>query len=361
VMLKNGAAFWMRNQQDRRKRSCRKAGPKIAMPIALVALLAVASGVLAGCGGSSSGTATADSGSTSSEKSLHFIYVTNNPSTEPNGAIIYNGMVAAAEELGVDAQYRATKTLETNPTETKRMLESAIAEKPDGLIISNIEPKALNATIKSATEQGIPTVIAQTGIGQAKTTGALTVVANDEVSTGRLGGEILTEEGGQHALVLSVPPALSPLVGEREQGFSEGFKGEITTLGVKEFSDITATTNALLAALQKDSSIDSVFGVGSALSSAELAAEKQLGSRSKEINWGTIDLGPQILEAIKEGEFSFGLDGQPYLQGYLPVLYLKQYIELGIQPVEELTPTGPEVVNAENVDQVLSLSEEKLR
>jgi len=289
-------------------------------------VLALALG-LSACGSSdddaSAGETSGSSGGAAPGESLRFIYVNSNPSSEPTGAIINSGMEAAGEELGVDVEYRSTQSLEFTPTELKRLLENAVAAKPDGLIVSDTEPDALNAEIKAASDSGIPVVLSSTGFGQTEATGALTYVGNDELATGELGGEMLKEAGATHALMVSIPPGV-PIVEEREEGFEKGFGGEVTTLAVDDFADTTAATNAIVAALQKDSDIDGVFGIGSALSPAELAAMKQIGADAGEIKWSTIDIGPEVLKAVEDGSFAFALDQQPYLQGYLPVLYLKQ-------------------------------------
>ncbi len=337
---------------------CRN-GSSLAVVVALVLAAAAA---LAGCGSSDSGSSTAaDRGQGSSEGDpLHFIFVSSDPSSQETGAIIDNGMSAAADELGVDAEYRSTKALEFTPIELKRLLEDAIAAKPDGLIVTDTEPKSLNPTIAAAAEAGIPVVIANTGLGQTRATKALTYVGNDETASGRLGGEKLAAAGASHALLITLPPGV-PLVEEREEGFEEGFGGEVTKLAIREFNDTTAATNAVLASLQKDSSIDAVFALGSALSPAELAAEKQLGDGAGGLEWATIDIGSQVLQAIEAGQMSFALDQQPYLEGYLPVLYLKQYLELGLSPVQEQVPTGPALVDRENAAEILELSGKQLR
>lgn len=341
-----------------RRHTAKKSKSRVALLVLPVGLLAVALG-LSACG-SSGGSEKAAANSSHHGKSLRFIYISNNPSSSPNGAIIKNGFDAGGEELGVSVEYRSTKSVEFTPTEVKQLIEDAIAAKPDGLVISDPDPSALNATIKSAVSAGIPVVLSQTGLGQAKAVGALTYVGNNEQATGELGGKTLSEAGATHALMVSIPPGV-PFVEEREAGFKKGFSGGVTTLAVKNFSDITATTDAIIARLQKEPDINGVFSLGSALSPAELAAERQLGGGAKRIKWSTIDLGAEVLEAIQNGSFSFALDQQPYLEGYLPVLYLKQYIDLGITPVQPNTPTGPAAVTAQNAGLVLKLSHEKLR
>jgi simple sugar transport system substrate-binding protein len=330
--------------------------------VLVVALLGAIAGLVAcgDSGGDSGSTSSSGASSGSAGERLRFIYVSSNPSSAPIGAIINNAFEDAGEQLDVDVEYRTPARLTFSPTEVKRLLENAIAAKPDGLVVSDYQPDALNATIKSATDQGIPVVLSSTGAGQVEQVGALTYVGNDEVAAGRLGGEELSKAGARHALLISIPPGL-PIVDERVEGFKDGFDGKVTVLAVRDFSDITGTTNAILATLQKDPSIDGVFDVGSALTPAELAARQQLGARADEMKWAVLDIGPQELQSVKDGRLEFALDQQPYLQGYLPVLFLKQYKELGLRPVGVQVPTGPAVVTEDNVDQVLELAGDKLR
>ena len=45
---------------------------------------------------------------------------------------------------------------------------------------------------------------------------------------------------------------------------------------------------------------------------------------------GTFDLGPEVLEAVRDGELAFAIDQQGYLQGYLPVVMLAQRARYGL-------------------------------
>ena len=49
------------------------------------------------------------------------------------------------------------------------------------------------------------------------------------------------------------------------------------------------------------------------------------GLKSKGVVAGGFDLNPATLSAIKAGDLDFTIDQQPYLQGFLPVLYLYLY------------------------------------
>ena len=68
---------------------------------------------------------------------------------------------------------------------------------------------------------------------------------------------------------------------------------------------------------------------------------------------GGFDLNPGTLTAVKAGNLDYTIDQQPYLQGFLPVLYLYLYKLSGglIAPPE--TNTGLLFVTKENVDPYL--------
>ena len=67
----------------------------------------------------------------------------------------------------------------------------------------------------------------------------------------------------------------------------------------------------------------------------------------------TFDLTPNVLASIKAGDTLAAIDQQPYLQGYLPAILARQYLDVGLMPGGDIL-TGPSVVNADNIDQVLA-------
>jgi simple sugar transport system substrate-binding protein len=315
---------------------------------------------IAACGSESPGGEGTSAGDGAAGKRLKVISVATNPKSNPIGAIIANGQEQAGKDLNVDVEYRSTPATTTSPNDVKRLLENAIAAKPDGIIMTDTVPDALNPTIRAAVDAGIPVVLASTGYGEAANTGALTYVGNDETQAGILGGRRLGALGTRHALLITIPPGV-PLADQRNEGFDQGFPGTVTRLAVRDFNDATATRNAIEAALQKDPSIDAVFNAGVLFTPPELAARARLGERAEQIKWAALDIDAQTLRAVKAGQLEFALDQQPFLQGYLPVLFLAQYKRYALKPALENVATGPSVVDATNVDEVLELAEAKLR
>jgi simple sugar transport system substrate-binding protein len=73
---------------------------------------------------------------------------------------------------------------------------------------------------------------------------------------------------------------------------------------------------------------------------------------------GTFDLSPEIIAKIKDNTTMFGIDQQPFLQGYGAVMMLMLKNRYGISPALPVTPTGPGFVTLDNVEVVERLAGE---
>lgn len=314
------------------------------------ALLAVTVGLTLGA--CSSGSDGSDAG-----PKPKFIQVSFFPTSDPTGAVVDKGQEQAAKDLGVEVEYRAPAQTSTDPTELKRLLEGAIASKPAGIIFTDLVPQALNPIVKRAVDAGIPVILSYVSPTEAADTGALTIVGNDDVETGKLGARRLNELGAKHALMVTIPPGI-PFVDKRGKGFTEAFQGKVTKLQLppgQVINDPAASRGAIETALEKDQSIDAVFTLGTLLTSPMLAAKGRLGDRASDIKWAAVDMNRAELQGVQSGQLDFALDSQPYQTGYLSVLLLAQYVRSGITPASPEFPTGPVVVDKRNVSKVAQL------
>jgi simple sugar transport system substrate-binding protein len=330
--------------------------------VAICLALALAATLVA-CGGSKdSGTKTAAASPTAGKR-YRIIWAGSQPASTQFATVMVNGFNAAAKLYGVDAEYRGPGDNTFDASQVRRVIENAAAAKPDAVVVSNFDPKSLNPAIKALTDKGIPVVTVNAGATSVAGSGALTYVGNDEYQSGFKGGTLLAKTGATHALLVTAAPGI-PNVDARNDGFKKGFGQRVTlaALPLTDLADSTKVKNVIGAQLQKDKSIDSVFTVGDCCSAAMIAARSELDSaRATKMHWATIDLGQPVLQAIKAGKVDFGLDQQQWLQGFLGVQILVQYLRYGLHPAAAVTPTGPAVVDRSNVDQVIGLSAQKVR
>ena len=94
--------------------------------------------------------------------------------------------------------------------------------------------------------------------------------------------------------------------------------------------------------------------VGPTAGEPTLAAIEEIGATGK-IKFGTFDLSPVILKAIRDGKMLFAIDQQQYLQGYLPIVLLTQFNKYGVMPGADVL-TGPGFVTKANAAKVIDWS-----
>jgi simple sugar transport system substrate-binding protein len=97
------------------------------------------------------------------------------------------------------------------------------------------------------------------------------------------------------------------------------------------------------------SSIQGAFAVDGG-DTGLLGTSLQKYSLVGKVHAGGFDLEPQTLTAIKAGQLDFTIDQSPYLQGFLPTLYLYLFQLSGGLVSPPTTDTGLKFVTKGNVD-----------
>ena len=76
------------------------------------------------------------------------------------------------------------------------------------------------------------------------------------------------------------------------------------------------------------------------------------------------DLSTDVLNAINDGKMLFAIDQAQYLQGYLAIVYMTQFLKTGaVAPgsAEGVTLTGPQFVTKDNAADVIKFTQEGVR
>ncbi len=146
---------------------------------------------------------------------------------------------------------------------------------------------------------------------------------------------------------------------QRCDGVKQGFGGTVDNLQVKGTADVATTQTEIKSKLQADKSYDAVMALNPDIANAAATAVKGASSSAK---LATFDLNADVTKRIKDDSIAFAVDQQQYLQGYLPIVFLKLYKTNantvgGGQPVL----TGPGFVDKSNVDTVEKLAGEGTR
>ncbi|RSM84228.1 sugar ABC transporter substrate-binding protein [Kibdelosporangium aridum] len=327
---------------------------KFAAKIASVAAGAL---VLAACSGpqgdqpsnAGGGTAPTPGGSGGS---LRVAVVTHGSAGDAFWNVVKNGAEAAGRQLGAQVDYKS----DGDPGAQAKLIDNAIAQKVDGLVVSMANPDALRTSIENAVKAGIPVVTINSGESKSAEFGAITHVGQSETIAGEGAGKRL-KDAGKTKMLCVIHEAGNIGQNQRCDGAKSAF-GNVTTLQV-DINNPTDAQSRIKGAVQADPAVDAVLALNSQVAAGAVTAIKGAGSKAQV---ATFDLNTDVVNAIKSGDVLFAVDQQQYEQGYLPIVFLKLYKENantvgGGRPVL----TGPGFVDKSNVDTIAPFTEKGTR
>lgn len=282
------------------------------------------------------------------------VVVTHGQASDPFWSVVKNGVDAAAADMRVTVEYQAPATFDM--VAMAQLIDAAVASEPDGLVVSVPDYDALGDHIRAAVDAGIPVISINSGSDHAADLGVLAHVGQTEYEAGFGGGERMAAAGVTNALCINQEVGNVGL-DLRCQGFADALAaaGGTSTVLAVDLADPTGAQGRVSAALQQDATINGILTLGptgAIPTLAALDAEGLLGT----IPFGTFDLSPEVLAAVRDGQMLFAIDQQQYTQGYLPIVYLTLFLENLNTPGAVLIPTGPGFVTQETAAQVIEFS-----
>jgi simple sugar transport system substrate-binding protein len=330
-----------------------------------VVVLALTALVAAGCGGGSNKSSNSGSGTASPSgggsqvtltqgSGLTFAMVTHSDEST-FWTVVKKGAQAAAQAEGVKLIWSPSNN---DPQKEAQLIDAAISQKVDGLAVSVPNADAIKGSLAKAKAAGIPIVTLNSGADQFKALGAITHVGQDEAIAGKAAGERFKSEGAKKVLCI-VHEQGNVGLQQRCQGVTQGFGGTVTNLQVKGTADLSTTQTEIKSKLQADKSYDAVIALNPDIAEQAKTAIKGASSSAK---LATFDLSPPVIKDIEAGNIEFAVDQQQYLQGYLPIVFLKLYKE-NANTVGGGLPvlTGPGFVDKSNATTVAKLADQGTR
>ena len=325
----------------------------------VVALLAAFALLLAACQAPAAApaeeaAAPAESGDQVMQSGLVFGFASHEaPGDSGFWGIVEKGCKDAAAALGAECKSAGS----IDPTEQAQIVSDYVAEGVDGIIVSLANPEAMADSVRAAVDAGIPVITMNSGVNNWKELGALTHVGQSEFPAGAGAGEQFNAAGLTKVMCVAHEESNIALE-ERCDGLESTFSGEVERFNVASTgtADIAGTGASIQDKLIADESIDGILTLNPDVAIAARDAIASAGAGDR-VTLGTFDLSGPVVEAIQGGEIIFGIDQQPYLQGYLPATMLHLYntnlnVVGGGQPVL----TGPGFVTPENAAAVSELA-----
>lgn len=277
-----------------------------------------------------------------------FILVSHAPDSDSWWNTIKNAMALAGEQVGAEVEYRNPPTGDIG--DMARIISQAAASNPHGIITTLADPDVLRGPIEDAVAKGIPVIIINSGTPeQAAEVGALMYVGQPEYDAGLAAGQRAKRDGvGSFLCVNHV--VSNPVVGERCRGFADGLGVELGSSMIDSGQDPAEIKNKVKAYLAANPSTEAVLTLGPTSADPTIEALKENGMAGS-IYFGTFDLGTEIVKGIKDGTIKWGIDQQPFLQAYLPVIVLANYHRFGVLPGNNIN-SGPGFVTKDALGKV---------
>jgi simple sugar transport system substrate-binding protein len=327
--------------------------------IALIATVVAATAVTAACSKRTDSTGS-NSSSNSSGRKLSVVIVAG-PLSDPFFGAMKTGADNAGKELNVSTDYLSPTSTDASGPTLAKLMQAAIAKKPDAIVVGNFFPDAQNPEIKAAVKAGIPVVVINSGESDWKQLGALTFVGIEPALAGTKSGQEMADRGVKKGLCVNTVPG-NPALEQLCQGYTDAIKkggGTASSLRIpyQDATNPTQVTQAIAGALKADKSIDGVFTTGAAVAEDALTAANNTG---RKLDIGSGDLSTQVLKDIEAGKIQYAVDQQPYLQTYYGVLIAKQYVQYRLAPADmvlTMVLTGPQIIDKDSATAVLKINE----
>lgn len=322
----------------------------------LVSATAAASALLAACSSSSTGAAKTAIGDFPKTPKWQFWFV-NHVYSNPFFVPTQYGFADAAALLGLPKPKWGGSASTSSTQEMVSFLNTASAAKAAGIATTVIDATAFTAPVKSAMDAGIP-VVSYNADGIVKAGGVPDIGTNRLCYVGQalyLSGQQL---GTRAASLINSPGEVvifiaTPGTGNIQPRY-DGAAAVLTKLGYTVHEQATGAATSGESAAENayilgHKSIKGAFAVdaGSTQFLGPVLAKNGLAGK---IPAGGFDLTPGTLAAIKAGQIDFTIDQNPYLQGFLPTIYLYLYNLSGGLLAPPNTDTGLTFVTKSTVN-----------
>ena len=307
------------------------------------ALLLAACGSPAGAGGAGAGSGGGDSAA-NDEAKLKVALITH----AAPGDTFWDTIRAGAEQAEARNNLELLYTSDPDGARQAQLVQQAVDQKVDGIVVTLAKADAMSGEVKKAVEAGIPVFSINAGENDYKDMGVLAHFGQNEFIAGQAAAEQFNEAGLKKVVCVIQEQGHVGLE-SRCEGLADKLEGTSEVLYVQG-TDMTNVASTITSKLQTNKDIDAVLTLGAPFAMTAVDAIKDAGSSAA---LATTDLNTDVYAAIKDGTMLFGIDQQPFMQGYMSAEAVRLYHEGGyVLGGGQAVLTGPAVVNADNAESV---------
>lgn len=270
--------------------------------------------------------------------------------------VVEQGNYDAAKALGVDITILAPD--EWCPDCVAAFIDQALAAQPDAMGVTISDGVLFQEPMLRAINSGIPVLAYNSADWRPaeERIPYLTYIGQDEFAGGYQGAQRLIAAGATKGVCVNQAVGAVNL-DTRCKGVVQAFEDaglEAEVLGIG--NDAAEATTVISDYYAANPDVNGFFTLGPNGATPFYSFMEAEGLAAGDIYHGTFDLGPEIVAHIKDGTTLFGIDQQPYIQGYLAVQWLTWIVRYGLGIPGDIISTGPGFVDSSNVETVEALA-----
>ncbi|MEM4015631.1 MAG: sugar ABC transporter substrate-binding protein [Thermofilum sp.] len=283
-----------------------------------------------------------------------FYYVSHGGPADPWWAPVIKGSQDAAALLNVKVVYSGPEKFSIQALVD--LLNSAIAARPQGIILTITDYKALDEPARRAIGMGIPVIAVNVPDPRPEKERIpyITYIGQNEYDAGYYLAKYLVDKGYKpKRVVIGIHEVGHVGLETRAQGITDAIKKAYPDVPVEKLditTDPTKAAEAFRSYLTAHPETDAIFTLGPLGAHPALQVLREMKLTGK-VRLLTVDIDDVILKAIEAGELDAAVSQQPYAQGFLPVVFMYLYVKYGIMPPAQV-PTGPTVIDKAKLDLV---------
>lgn len=249
----------------------------------------------------------------------NFVFV-NHVTTNPFFVPTVWGIEDAGAILGTTHQWTGSEGSDIG--EMVNAMEAAIGAGADGIGIALVDLGAFNGPTDEALAAGIPVL----GYNADAPNNRLAYVGQDLYGSGfEMGNRIVDLVGsGKVALFIATPGQLNiqPRIDGALDAIAES-GADIEAVDIATGADLTEELNNVEAWYLGNQDATGMFAVDAGSTQAVGQVVRDQNARDNGlVGAGGYDLLEETVELVADGVLDFTIDQQPYLQGFLPVVYM---------------------------------------
>ena len=299
----------------------------------------------------------------------NYVFVTHALAGQPFWQSVKIGMDDACTQVKAKCQILFIQT-RGNLDEQLSNLKAAVAQKPNGIVVTLPNNRLYNDVVNEARANGIPVIAANVDINDRSVNNQRQAFIGQDLEQAgydlaRAMSGKFPATGAVHLLIgVSAPGQI--WAEQRAAGivrFMEEYKKQnasraVTWHKLDSTTDLAQATSRVMAYINANPQTTGYLDIGYWHTGVATTLRSQ-GVPPGKILIGGFDLVPAALAEMKTGYVQFQVDQQPYLQGYLPIIQMELMNKFKLSAWD--VNTGRSVVQPAEIDTILDLSRKGVR